>query len=274
MKIENYRMAIIDNDFESYTFSSHPGDIDLHEHEFDEIIYISKGNILYHINGRNYELNPGDLVLLEKGVLHQPLLKKNDSYERSVIWVKRAFLVQNSTENTNLLTWVKSSNNYPIISLCTTDQELIQELISIIENINSNYGNDIYRKSAILKLFVLINTLFESSEGTDRNTEYYEAIDYIQNNYMHDISLDNIAESCNLSKFHFSREFKKSYGISAIKYLQKVRLNEVKKRVISGETILASVSQCGFTNYTTFLNAFKSEFGTTPSDYYRKISEI
>lgn len=49
-------------------------DIPFHYHDFHKILIHIKGNVSYCIEGRNYKLQPYDIVLVNAGEVHRPIL--------------------------------------------------------------------------------------------------------------------------------------------------------------------------------------------------------
>ena len=69
-----------------------PITVDFHEHAFYEIYIFISGNVNYIIEGRTYDLRPGDVLLTNNSDIHRPeILPSQYPYERIVIWLNNAF---------------------------------------------------------------------------------------------------------------------------------------------------------------------------------------
>lgn len=55
--------------------------IDFHYHDFHKILIFRKGNISYNVEGRTYDLIPGDIVFVPAGTVHRPVLHSSEIYE-------------------------------------------------------------------------------------------------------------------------------------------------------------------------------------------------
>lgn len=87
----------------------------------------------------------------------------------------------------------------------------------------------------------------------------------IERNYNKPISLDTLSEELCISKFHFSRLFKKHTGYSPYEYLIKQRLNQAKSLLKSTDYPIAEISQkVGFESTSHFIKVFKQHEKTTP----------
>lgn len=97
------------------------------------------------------------------------------------------------------------------------------------------------------------------------------AMEYIEQNIHHPISLDSLSARCSMSKFHFARLFKKSTGYAPLQYIVDVRILRAKKILkesdIAIEKIAASV---GYNNASYFSRFFKKHTGYSPKAYRAK----
>ncbi len=95
-----------------------------------------------------------------------------------------------------------------------------------------------------------------------------EVIDYLNHNFSEDISLDEITRKAFLSKFHFSRIFKKHTSYSPYQYLITVRLNHSKQLLLNSDYSIKEVAdKCGFKRLDYFSSMFKKKFRCNPTQY-------
>jgi AraC family transcriptional regulator len=95
-------------------------------------------------------------------------------------------------------------------------------------------------------------------------------IDYIEAHLTDDLSLNELALTAGLSKFHFSRLFKSAIGLTPHKYLLKRRIERAASTLQRGEAGIAQVAyQFGFTDQSHFTRIFKQVKGTTPKQYLK-----
>lgn len=89
-----------------------------------------------------------------------------------------------------------------------------------------------------------------------------------------DTRLDDIASRSGLSRFHFCRRFKDSFGLTPWKYLTELKVDEAKKRLLQETTSIKVIAiELGFPNPDYFSRVFKKTTGRSPSEY-RGIFEI
>ena len=89
-------------------------------------------------------------------------------------------------------------------------------------------------------------------------------------NFMNSYTLDELASFTSMSKYQLSHDFTRYFGISPIKYLNSVRMENAKKLLTSTDMPVSEVgSSVGIDNTTHFINLFSRAFGTTPKQYRR-----
>ena len=129
-------------------------------------------------------------------------------------------------------------------------------------------------------LYLFISALMkETSETRPRNASssnqyVLNAIKYIQFNYSHDISIDDVAKSVGVSRSHLYRVFMLNVGKSPIDYLTEYRINEACKLLRAGNLSIAEVAiSVGFFDQFYFSRVFKRAKGMPPSKYIAAQSE-
>ncbi len=94
--------------------------------------------------------------------------------------------------------------------------------------------------------------------------------DFIQTHLRTDFSLTEMADEVGLSRFHFSRAFKATFGLSPMEYVLWSRVEEAKRLLSGARTPIVDVAaQVGFANPDRLTNAFKRFVGLTPSQFRR-----
>lgn len=91
------------------------------------------------------------------------------------------------------------------------------------------------------------------------------AIWFIESHFASDISLDEIAETAGLSRYHLSRVFGLTTGHSISAYIRSRRLSEAALALIDTPyTILQVALDAGYGSHEAFTRAFREQFGMTP----------
>lgn len=95
------------------------------------------------------------------------------------------------------------------------------------------------------------------------------AIDYIHKNYTEDnISINLLAQLCNISETYFRQIFRKSYGVSPLKYINNLKITRAKELILSGMYSISDVALLsGFHDESYFSREFKKATGFSPKNY-------
>ncbi|BFT74581.1 response regulator [Paenibacillus sp. P36] len=124
-------------------------------------------------------------------------------------------------------------------------------------------------KSWIMDLYLkLIEILNRMKYRDSLSAITHKAMEYIQNNYKNDVSLQDVAEFAGVSSSYISRVFKEECQMGITEYLNHVRVEHAKQYMEYGELKLKDiVNDVGFNNYNYFFKVFKEMTGMTPLEY-------
>lgn len=104
----------------------------------------------------------------------------------------------------------------------------------------------------------------------DRVNQIYT---YSMANYMHKVTLEQMAGLCNLTVTSFCRFFKKMYRKSYYDFLTEIRISQACRMIIDGDQTIESICNvCGYHNISNFYRHFKNITGMTPYVYKRNFA--
>jgi len=93
-------------------------------------------------------------------------------------------------------------------------------------------------------------------------------VNYIQNNYMNDIYLSELAQVTHLSISALERRFKKHLSKTPKQFINEVRLENARRLLVETRIPIALVAnETGFTDHSYFSRQFKRLFGELPSEF-------
>ncbi|MBQ8647014.1 MAG: helix-turn-helix transcriptional regulator, partial [Oscillospiraceae bacterium] len=91
---------------------------------------------------------------------------------------------------------------------------------------------------------------------------------YIQEHFCEELSLEDIANACDMSKYYLCHVFKENMGISAFNYLIWLHMEEARRLLATTSLKVAQVGlQVGYSDPNYFITAFKKQEGMTPTEY-------
>lgn len=129
------------------------------------------------------------------------------------------------------------------------------------------------RQTTELKKILYDYLISEMNENASKKESTHhgviaKALSYIEKNYSSNISLNDVAESINMSYFYFSRLFKESTGKSFSDYLTEFRIDKSIELMRDEELSIKQISyDIGYNDPNYFSKIFKKLKGITPTDY-------
>lgn len=253
-------------------------EVALHHHDFYEVYFFLSGNVKYIIESRNYQLMPWDILLISPMELHQPVIQTEQPYERVVIWLSKEYMQSVVTERTDLAKCfdVHAPGHVNLIRPDVQDQAFLEAHLRQLlqEHENKEYGGDIMTGAIIGILLAALNRMAMRQPHSygleDRSGPMVaQVLRYINQHFMQSLTLDSLAATFFISKYHLSREFQRLVGTSVYRYIIQKRLVIAKQMMASGASPTELYEQCGFGDYSNFYRSFKAEYGLSPKEYAR-----
>lgn len=116
------------------------------------------------------------------------------------------------------------------------------------------------------------NPMMRMLDGNWNSGEYVEFVKkYVEEHYMNEIQLRDLAAVAHVSGSYLSVKFKKEVGCSFTEYLVRFRINKAKELFEHRFTSCKEVaSMVGYADYTQFSKIFKKYTGKSPTEYVRQ----
>jgi len=94
------------------------------------------------------------------------------------------------------------------------------------------------------------------------------AHDRIDRDFADPLTLDDLARAANLSKFHFAREFARTYGETPKAYLTRRRIERAKDLLRAANLTITEICfLVGFESVGSFSSRFRNLVGMSPTEY-------
>lgn len=230
------------------------------EKVMDRFFYITNG--VFHIceiGGKEIVATEGDLLYLPADVEYTSFWEQMEgstyiSFIYNLYGLKGEMLHLNS--NITPLISDKNGEIYKLLKQCVD---------SYIKN--EKYAGLALQSQFYKLLYTVLRRENRKAIKRDKKTsEIYRAIVYLEDNYMFEITTDELAEMCNMSVATFRRMFKKYKRISPMKYKQQLRMAHAKNMLESGVYTVSEVAEImGCTDLSHFNRQYFSEFSINPS---------
>lgn len=252
-----------------------------HDHDFAELAYVLSGKGKYLIEGQEFDVEAGDLVICNPGVKHTHVVINSKEPTIEFISGFTDFHFKNMAPNSIEL----PDKSYILHTTAELKQEISKHCYSMIAERESNQvGRYFMFKTHLMQMLLLVMREIADVEKTEQkgyNFETYNKnyavnriISYLNENYEHKISLEQIAHNMYLSPVYISKIFKEETGESPINYLIKIRLEKAKDILLNceGGSIKNIANQVGYDDVYHFSKLFKKYYGISPL-YYKKNSQ-
>lgn len=101
--------------------------------------------------------------------------------------------------------------------------------------------------------------------------ELARLIVYVEDNLDRQITLAELAEVVNVSRFHFTRLFKRSTGVTPIRFVEQCRIRRAQTLIADTDLSLVDIALVtGFADQSHFTRRFLRQVGCTPAAYARE----
>ncbi len=258
-----------------HLLDSNMPEVDFHFHDFHKILICLSGNISYCIEGRTYDLKPNDIVFVNAGEVHRPIIHDKTPYERIIIYISRDYLGDYQEENNDLSLCFKRAheNQSHVLRVHTFNTSKIGLISRELEHSfhEAEYANELYHNILFLEFMVHLNRAalhngIEYITNSASNQKILTIIDYLNEHLTEDINIDFLSDTFYLSRYYLMHSFKEETGYTIGNYLTTKRLLLAKDLIAGGMPITAACYECGFKNYSTFSRAYKKSFGSNPRE--------
>ncbi|MGM9902689.1 AraC family transcriptional regulator [Enterococcus sp. 10A9_DIV0425] len=248
-----------------------------HQHDFYEIHATLRGKASFYLNGRQFTIQAGSVLLIHSNDLHRIVRQSTDVFERVYIFITSSFLESRSTQWSNLSSCFQPLGEKRSRVLQVDPQQLKEKLAFIDQYPNKqNYGEDIKYEQSLVDYLIFLNQVVQKEENTQEqnaivpNERVEQMLQYISKNLSHSLTLEEMEKQFFVSRYHITREFKKHTGFTFHQYVMKKKLIYGKQLLREYRSSSTIYNQCGFSSYPHFLKAFKKEFGLTPKEFLKR----
>lgn len=229
-----------------------------------------KGTLQADQNGSHegiYQINPGCGFLIEPGQINTYFADKDEPWEYT--WVEFGGLrAREILENAGL------SCASPVFSPVSPEagEHLKEEMLYLIQHSQEAPLH------LIGHLYLIMDALVQGSSAkkkiqNGKLSDFYtkEAISFIGQNYSLPITVEDMAQRCNLDRSYFGKIFKETIGQSPQEFLIRFRMSKAAELLTTTDTSIGNISiQVGYPDQLHFSRAFKKIYHISPRAYRQK----
>ncbi len=252
--------------------------LDYHYHEFDKLILMLGGKVAYLVEGVTYFLRPWDILLVQHNMIHRPIIDSAEPYERVVIWLGRDWLAARSDPDEALDACFDAARRRGF-HLLRTGAERRLEYMGTIQRLeealrSTEFGAARLADTLCQQLMIGVNRDILRNRTAQVETDSYqvdpkieELLRYIAGNLNGDLTVGALARRFYLSRYYLMHRFKAVTGYTLHQYVSQKRLLRAGELIRAGTPVMKAAEQVGFSEYSTFLRAFRGAFHMTPREF-------
>lgn len=237
------------------------------------LIYVYSGELEIIENGKKSVLHSGDCAFMRRDnrmILHKYIID-GKPYRSVFLKFSREFLKEfyQTLNKRDIPTGAKRNKD----SLVRFPGNRV-DIRSLFESVRPYFDDEVKPSEEILKLkmiegvYSILNTdenLYASLFDFVDNWKI-DIVDFLEHNYMNDLSMEEIAYYTGRSLATFKRDFKKISDLSPQKWLIRRRLEAAHKMITSGhKRVTEACFDAGFKNLSHFSKVYKAFYGVPPT---------
>lgn len=229
------------------------------------IMVVCSGTLHVHQNGKHFKLGSGRGILLNLEPLHEYY---SDPDDPCVI----LFSHLNGKGCSSLMEEVKALSSLPAEFNGEQMMEILTGCFDAVmkreENVEIAISKALY--SAMME--IVGQQLQGTPAGVLPEQIFVNRIgDYVNDHVCERITLEELAKSVNMSKYHFCRRFKEETGLTPMQYVMRRKVDASKYFLqYTGDAVQLIAERFGFTDQSHYARLFRSFTGMTPRVYRRK----
>ncbi len=248
--------------------------MDMHIHDCYEIYYSVSGGKQFLIDNKLYDIEPGNLFIINQYESHKITQADKMTHERIVLSIYPEYPKRLSSARTNLDACF-TARPETFCHRIALNKEQQKRFLYYINKITGaeGYACDIYEQTAFMELLVLVNRLAlacqmpEISVNCVHNQQVDDILTYLNLHISSPLTLSQLAGEFFLSESYICRIFKAATGTTINKYITARRISIAKALLSDGCSVMEAYEKSGFTDYSAFFKAFTKAIGISPKKY-------
>ena len=248
--------------------------VDWHYHTFHKIIEFLGGESGYGVEGKQYLLQPGDLVLVPQGCIHRPEAEPNAPYERRILYLSPEFLRRAGGSCDLAACFDRAREEFRFVVHPADGTGGAQLAALEAAEREEAFGRELLAQSLLFQFLIGLNRamaddLLQYAKPAAYDRKIEAILRYLSEHLTEPVSIDDLATRFFVSKYHMMRQFRAQTGYTIHGYLTGKRLMFAWAMIAAGTPVLQASEESGFGDYSAFLRAYRKQFGAAPNQEKR-----
>ena len=240
--------------------------------DFIELSFVTSGSVDYLIEGDEYTLKKGQVLISNPGIYHKELFNSNTNCRELHLGLTNVNIFNNYKKD------FIDIGDKNVLTLNTYKDEILKTCEEIVEEQkNHKQTSPFMLKSLVMKVLVLLHREINeeipnlnSQEFSFKSREKKAIVEtitkYLNEKYTQDISLYTLSKNMYLSPVYISKIFKEIMGDSPINYLIQIRLTKAKDLLKDSELSIKTIAKMvGYNDPYYFSKLYKKYYGISPN---------
>ncbi len=250
-----------------------------HFHEYIELLYGIRDDAEVLVGDRWYPMHPGDLVVINARQVHEVITRSRPARYLVVKFLPEVLYAQGQSLaglRYLLPLWQKEMQFSPVMAADELARSGIDVFLQdmVREFADRHMGYELAIQADILKLFTwILRTRCPQPDprpaelSPDLQLALHRALRLAQEHYA-DWTVRDAARACGLSYSYFSRSFKQLFSISFCTYLERLRLLEAERLLLTTGSAVGEIAlETGFGTASYFTQCFRKRYGVAPGKF-------
>lgn len=243
-----------------------PESFTMHTHQMCEVYLFLNGRASFRIEGSEYRLERGDLLIMRPAEAHCIQVQPDHPYERLSMHFEPGLFDRIDPEHKLLQVFMdREAGRFNRFAAAEFQNQNYRVMLNRLMEPEHQQRLDI-----IAVLLELLNQLYRlyqqrgESEPAAESSPLFQVIRHINEHLSEPLSLDSLCEQFYLSKPQLCRSFKRTTGASVGEYITAKRLLQAQSMLRAGSPPTQVCTACGFNDYSAFYRAYRKHFGVSP----------
>ena len=256
----------------------------LHVHSFVESCYVAGGAGTFAINGRKFDLAPGDVFIARPGQPHEIISSRAQPlaiyfWAHTIEPVETRVINRAEQSAAELLQLLATSSPSasslvaapalePVLTLMAA--EAARRLPGYVRVINDLFTTLVIETARAASPAAVRPAVAAERARSVAESVVLTAVQYLQDNLAQRFEVRDVAAQVNLSERQLSRIFRKATGTSILTYLTRLRMDRAMQLLLHSELPIKQIAAAvGYPDTHYFTTLFGRYTRTTPAAYRR-----
>ena len=230
-----------------------------HFHRSFEMLYITNGTMTGEVNGKSFTATEDDIVFVSNYYTHSYIGEHE---------CERFCIVVPSNMSADFIGKFKKKTLPHLLA----DKQFNRKIREILSIDGLKDKPHLIKKGYVLVIFGMLLEHYQQVD-VESNLDIYVIVDilnYIDENYTQNITLDSISSAFGYNKYYFSKLFNRYVQESLMSYINIVRIHKLTLEALNSKkpNIATLAFDNGFDSLATFYRYFNKLYGCSPKEYF------